>query len=155
MICVREALSAVWSWAWIPVLWVLLYPTTIIVGVLIGPDLYWWSSLVLVPLVVIPITYRMLVGGGCSLRFQICALVKGMLAGAVMLVLTSAVDALVWQALLPIVGWTPMASGLSDMIAQVWFFSGIIGGMGARIVEVRAYNEERPITIAGFEDPHK
>lgn len=109
--------------------------------------------MILVPLVTIPVTYRMLVGGGCSLRFQICALVKGMLAGVVMLVLTSYADTVVWQALLPIVGWTPLVSNISEMIAQVWFFSGIIGGMGARVVEVRAYNEDRPITIAGFEDP--
>jgi hypothetical protein len=75
-----------------------------------------------------------------------------MLAGVVMLALTSYADTVVWQAILPIVGWTPLVSSLSEMIAQVWLFSGIIGGMGARVVEVRGYNEEHPITVAGFDD---
>lgn len=107
--------------------------------------------LVGVPLVVIPLTYRYLVGGGCSLRFQICALVKGMLAGFVFYFLSIFADYLVWQFIGSSIGWNALSLGVSSDIHFVWFFSGIIGGFGARIVEVRGNTRLANITIVGFE----
>ena len=113
---------------------------------------YWIAYLVIVPLVVAPVTYRNLVGGGCSLRFQICALVKGMTAGLLFLILALAVDLFLWGSLSQIIGVNLSLISLGrSSIYQIWFIAGIIGGIGARIVEVRDYSTSPDITIAGYE----
>lgn len=148
-------MSELRSWLWIPAVWIFVYSLTLIVGIAFGnafgPMYYWWTMLIGVPLIVAPVTYKSLVGGGCSLRFQICALVKGMFAGLVLLLLTMFADSLLWPNLALTVGWNPVTFSVSEMFYQIWFFSGIIGGFGARIVEVRGYPTGSDITIAGFE----
>jgi hypothetical protein len=151
----NDLLLAVRSWLWVPLLWVLVYPITVaagvIVGVAFGEFYYVWGTLLLAPLIVAPVTYRQLVGGGCSVRFQICALVKGMLAGFVLLLITVYMDPLVWTSLSSVVGWNPLLPATDELVYYVWLFSATIGGMGARVVEVRGYSEPANITIAGFE----
>jgi len=148
--------SEVKSWLWIPAIWVLVYSVVLIVGITIGnflsPIYYWGAMLIGVPIAIIPVTYKSLVGGGCSLRFQICALVKGAFAGILFFIMTMIADSLLWPNLALFVGWNPTALGVTDLYYQIWFFSGIIGGFGARIVEVRGYHTDPGITIAGFED---
>jgi hypothetical protein len=148
-----EALEEIKSWLWIPKYWIPLYVSLLIVTILVGSPYYWAVYLIGVPLVIIPITYRNLVGGGCSLRFQMCALVKGMSAGIIFMILTSAVDMLVWSSLGVTLGWSPLANmTYVSAIYQIWFFSGAAGGIGARIAEVRGYSDAKgPITIAGLE----
>ncbi|MHA1769750.1 MAG: hypothetical protein ACTSV3_07895 [Candidatus Thorarchaeota archaeon] len=151
----NEILDSIRSWIWVPVAWGLLFPAMIGFGVLLGPvlgaDSYWWANLILLPLTVAPITYKMLVGGGCSVRFQICALVKGMLAGFVFFFLTIYATPIVWPNLSTLFGWPPLSSNLPELIAQIWLYSAVAGGMGARFVEVRGL-EHSDITIAGFDD---
>jgi hypothetical protein len=143
------------SWLWIPAIWIVVYSLMLVVGIALGnmfsPISYWWVMLVGVPLTITPVTYKSLVGGGCSLRFQICALVKGMFAGVVFLMFTMIADSLLWPNLALTVGWDPTSFSISELFYQIWFFSGIIGGIGARIVEVRGYTASSEITIAGFE----
>ena len=143
------------SWLWVPTIWIVVYSVMLILGITLGnifdPMYYWWAMAVGVPLTIAPITYKRLVGGGCSLRFQICALVKGMFAGVFFLVLTMIADSLLWPNLALSVGWNPTLLNISDLFYQIWFLSGIIGGFGARIVEVRGYTTSSEITIAGFE----
>jgi hypothetical protein len=143
------------SWLWIPGIWIVAYPIMlvggIIIGNLFGPMYYWWITLFAVPLIIAPVTYKSLVGGGCSLRFQICALVKGMFAGAIFMVLTMMIDSFIWPGLSLSVGWNPTLFSVSELFYQVWLFSGVIGGVGARIIEVRGYTSGSEITIAGFE----
>jgi hypothetical protein len=147
--------SEIKSWFWIPAIWIGVYPLMLTIGIIIGtisaPINYWWATLITVPLIIAPVTYKSLVGGGCSLRFQICALVKGMFAGVVFLALTMVADSLLWPNLAAVVGWNPTMFTVSDLFYQVWFFSGIIGGFGARIVEVRGYAKTPEITVVGFE----
>ncbi|MFX1561565.1 MAG: hypothetical protein ACFFBL_13330 [Promethearchaeota archaeon] len=147
--------SEVKSWLWVPGIWVIVYSLMLAVGIVIGdmfgPIYYWWTTLLAVPLIIIPVTYKSLVGGGCSLRFQICALVKGSFAGVIFLMLTMIADSLLWPNLALTVGWNPTLFSTSELFYQIWFFSGIIGGIGARIVEVRSYSDGSEITIAGFE----
>ncbi len=149
--------SEVKSWLWVPVFWAVIYSAMLVIGIILGslfdPMYYWWVMLIGVPLTIAPITYKNLVGGGCSLRFQICALVKGMFAGVVFLFLTMIADSLLWPNLALSIGWDPTALNITDLFYQVWFFSGIIGGMGARVIEVRGYVPSSEITVAGFEDP--
>ena len=72
------------------------------------------------------------------MRFQICALVKGILAGFLFLVLTGLADFLVWNILSSVLTWTPLSEPRVLMsFYQVLLISGMIGGIGARIVEVR------------------
>ncbi|MHA2303664.1 MAG: hypothetical protein ACXACD_22225 [Candidatus Thorarchaeota archaeon] len=148
-----DALEEVKSWLWIPKYWIVVYASLLIVTVMVGEPYFWAVFLIGVPLAVIPITYRNLVGGGCSLRFQMCALVKGMSAGIIFMILTSAVDTLVWSSLGVSFGWSPLTNMTYVSAAYpIWFLSGAVGGMGARIVEVRGYsNSESSITVAGFE----
>ncbi len=148
-----EALEEIKSWLWIPKYWIVVYASLLIITILVGEAYYWGVYLIGVPLVIIPITYRNLVGGGCSLRFQMCALVKGMSAGIIFMILTSAVDVLVWNNLGVSLGWSPLTNmTYIAVMYQLWFLSGAVGGIGARIVEVRGYSDpEGPITIAGFE----
>ncbi|MFW9960657.1 MAG: hypothetical protein ACFFDV_06550 [Candidatus Thorarchaeota archaeon] len=143
------------SWSWIPKTVAILYPMLLFAGIFIGtflnPGYYWIAMIIGVPSVVIPITYRKLVGGGCSLRFHICALVKGMLAGFVFLILAMSLDIVAWQLLGTGLGWSQITLEISQEIYLVWLFSGTIGGFGARIVEVRGQTRTAEITIAGFE----
>jgi len=147
--------SEVKSWLWIPAIWIIVYSVMLVVGIALGnmfsPIYYWWVMLIGVPLTIAPVTYKSLVGGGCSLRFQICALVKGMFAGIVFLMITIVADSLLWPGLALIVGWNPTSLSVSELFYQIWFFSGIVGGIGARVVEVRGYTTGSEITIAGFE----
>ncbi len=134
--------SEIETWLWILKYWIVLFPILIVIGVLlgqlVGPSYYWISFLIGVPLTVIPITYCNLVGGGCSLRFQMCSLVKGMTAGVVFLFLSLAADYYIWSIVGPFLGWSPLAStSFMAIIYQLWFFSATIGGFGARIMEVR------------------
>jgi hypothetical protein len=148
--------SDVKSWLWVPAAWIVIYSILLIIGILLGnmfePIYYWGVMLVGVPLTIAPITYKNLVGGGCSLRFQICALVKGMAVGLIFFIFTMIADSLLWPSLALSVGWNPTTLGVTELVYQIWFFSGIIGGFGARIIEVRGYPSNPGITIAGFED---
>lgn len=147
--------SEVKSWLWVPGVWIVTYSLMLIVGIALGtifePIYYWWTTLLAVPLIIAPVTYKSLVGGGCSLRFQICALVKGSFAGVIFLMLTMIADSVLWANLALTVGWNPTLFSTSELFYQVWFFSGIIGGIGARIVEVRSYSTGSEIMISGFE----
>jgi len=55
------------TWLWIPELWLLLYSLLTIVAyastILIGHELYWLVFTIGVPIVIVPATYRNLVGG--------------------------------------------------------------------------------------------
>ncbi|MFW9910251.1 MAG: hypothetical protein ACFFEF_16965 [Candidatus Thorarchaeota archaeon] len=144
------------SWLWIGKYWIPIYGLLLLFGIVVGtalePFMYWWVFLLGVPLLVIPVTYRNLVGGGCNLKYQICALVKGAMAGLVLLTLTILMDAYVWSFLQSIVGWNPVnLGGVSLAFYQIWFYSGLIGGFGARIVEVKSMKQVN-IAIAGFEE---
>ncbi len=143
------------SWLWILKTWIVLYPMLLLVGViggvLLGPSYYWMATIIGVPLAVIPITYRNLVGGGCSLRFHICALVKGIMAGSVFLALSLGADLVTWQVIGTGLGWNPLTLDLSWDIYFIWLFSGMVGGFGARIVEMGGQTKPTEITIAGFE----
>lgn len=145
------------SWLWVPAVWAVVYSILLVIGIFLGntfdPVYYWGVMLVGVPLTIAPITYKNLVGGGCSLRFQICALVKGMAAGLIFFMLTMIADSLIWPSLSLSVGWNPTTLSLTDLFYQIWLYSGIVGGIGARIIEVRGYATDPGITIAGFEDP--
>jgi hypothetical protein len=144
------------SWSWILKVWAILYPILVVTGIAAGslltPEYYWLITIIGVPLAIVPITYRSLVGGGCNLRFHICALVKGMLAGSIFLVLAFVADIIVWQAIGTSLGWNPLSLGMYQDVYLIWLFSGAIGGFGARIVEVRGQTKAREITIIGFEE---
>jgi hypothetical protein len=148
-----ETLDEIKSWLWIPKYWIPVYTSLLIVTILVGESYFWSVYLIGVPLAIIPITYRNLVGGGCSLRFQMCALVKGMSAGIIFMLLTSAVDTLIWSSLGVSLGWSPLTNmTYVSAIYQIWFLSGAIGGIGARMMEIRGYSGSEPtITISGFE----
>jgi len=124
------------SWVWIPVFWVIIYSVMLVIGITFGnmfdPMYYWWVMLVGVPLTIAPITYKNLV---------------------VFLILTMIADSLLWPSLAHSIGWNPITLNVSEMFYQVWLFSGIIGGIGARIIEVRGYTAGSEITIAGFQEP--
>jgi len=146
------------SWFWVLKSWVIVYAVLLVAGMLlgfVGGPSYYWSVMTIGSLIMIaPITYRNLVGGGCSLRFQMCALVKGMVAGFIFLILSMIADFVLWSAIGTSIGWTPLAEGpFSWSLYQVWLFSGAIGGFGARIAEVRAYDKRvgRSITIIDTE----
>jgi len=76
--------------------------------------------------------------------------VKGSFAGVVFLMLTIIADSLLWPNLALIIGWSPISIGVSQLFSQIWFISGIIGGIGARIVEVRGYATGSEISIVGL-----
>jgi hypothetical protein len=147
-------MKAVRTWFWVPLVWVLVYAslmtTTIILSAVGGEPYVLTLFVVVVPIVVIPLTYRKLVGGACSLRFHICALVKGILVGFVFVALSLTADTVLWSYLLPL---TSLGSGSTGVIYQVWLFSATIGGFGARIAEVRgeALPPNTNISIVGYE----
>jgi len=151
-------ISEIKSWLWIPRYWIPLYVILNVIGIGLETagfvSMYLIAYLVLVLLVVIPVTYRSLVGGGCSLRFQICALVKGVNAGVMFLLITFIVDFYLWGALSPLLGVNLSLVSLNvTNLYLIWLMSGLVGGMGARVIEVRGYFniEEDSITIAGYE----
>lgn len=134
------------SWLWVLKSWVIVYAVLLVVGILlgfVGGPSYYWSVMTIGSLImIVPITYRNLVGGSCILRFQMCALVKGMVAGLIFLILSMIADFVFWGAIGTSFGWAPLAEGpFSWSLYQVWWFSGAIGGFGARIAEVRGYDE--------------
>lgn len=145
------------SWFWIIPYWVISYSIVMIVSITVGSiiahGLYWVAYLIMVPILIIPIVYKNLVGGGCSLRFQICAFVKGAFVGMLFFIVSMLVDPFVWNLLQPSLGWNALSiEGFTALIYQIWFYSGFFGGLGARIVEVRGYEQTSTITVAGFED---
>ena len=149
-------ISEIKSWFWIPKYWIPLYAILSVIGIGLGQQglisFYWIVYLIVVPLVVAPATYRNLVGGGCSLRFQMCALVKGMTAGLLFLTLAFAFDVLSWGMLSGIIGVNLSLIALRiPNLYQIWLIGGIIGGIGARVIEVREYCSHAEITIAGYE----
>ncbi len=111
--------------------------------------------MVIVPVVVVPVTYSNLMNQGCSLRLHICPVVKGVLAGLIMLLLAIVSDSLLgW-----IVGGHPLwpqiwaAKPVTDP-SQIWLLSAIAGGIAARIGEVRGMRSGRSapaITISHTE----
>ncbi len=151
-------ISEIKSWLWIPKFWIPLYLILNVIGIGLGAtgfvSMYWVVYLILVPLVVIPVTYHSLVGGGCSLRFQICALVKGVNVGVMFILLTFIFDFYLWGALSPLAGvnLSLVSLNIPDLYL-IWLIGGFVGGMGARVVEVRGYSniDEDSITIAGYE----
>lgn len=146
------------SWIWIVPYWILAYSVVVVTAIGISTitttSAFWLVYLVIVPLLTVPIIYRNLVGGGCSLRFQICALVKGTAVGMMFFVVSMLIDPFLWSFLQPSLGWNALSlNGFTAAIYQIWFYSGFIGGFAARIVEVKALNQSgQNITIAGFED---
>ncbi|MHA1636607.1 MAG: hypothetical protein ACTSUB_01210, partial [Candidatus Thorarchaeota archaeon] len=140
---------------WIPKYFIPLYAILTTIGIGLGLQgfisFYWIVYLVIVPLVVAPATYRNLVSGGCSLRFQICALVKGMTAGLLFLIMAFAFDVLLWGTFSGIIGVNLSLVVLRvPNLYQIWLIGGIIGGIGARVIEVREYSGHPEITIAGY-----
>ncbi len=107
-------------------------------GTAINPALFWLSLLLIVPVIVAPVTYKSLVGGGCSLRFHICPLVKGIIAGLVMYFMALAADFAIGLLLGGNQTWSLLygTTVIRDP-NQIWWFSGLAGGIMARIAEVR------------------
>jgi hypothetical protein len=145
------------TWIWVVQYWLIVYfallATGLVLGTEIAPDAYWYAFIIGVPLTIAPITYRKLVGGGCSIRFQICALVKGAIVGTLFYFASAAMDPVIWNILQEYVGWNATTlPSFTDMFYLVWFIAGIIGGFAARIVEVRQLNSPQSITIAGYQD---
>jgi hypothetical protein len=128
------------TWSWIPKYWIGVY-SILIIGfvlasfVLSGLSLNTAYTLGVI-LLVAPLTYRKLVGGGCSLRFRVCALMKGVFAGSIMMILTFLADGALSSSI-PIIT-DALAISFSADIYLVWLFAGLIGGFAARIIEVRA-----------------
>jgi len=135
---------------------VLYFVTTVLgflLAYLVNPAMYSVVTLLIVPVVLIPLTYKNLVGGACSLRFRVCGLVKGVLAGIVFLVLSLGTNLAVWASLLSVFGWSPLfQSQLVSNVYWVWFFGGVLGGMGARVAEVRrgGTGPDCSMTVSGF-----
>ncbi len=144
------------SWLWVVQYWAIVYILMLGAGitasVLASPSLYWVVSIPTIFLLAAPVTYKHLVGGGCSLKYQICALVKGALVGLIFMLIAIAVDPMVWSTLKSSLGWSALELPVfSDLLYQAWFYAGIVGGFGARIIEVRQMNSIGNITIAGYE----
>ena len=136
------------TWLWIPGFWLVLYPSVTIMGfmlaILAGNASYWLVFLIGVPLLVAPVTYRNLVGGACSLRFRVCGLVRGILAGLILVLLSFLADTMVRSVVGPIIGWNPLPYdqlGLTPYYS--WFIGALIGGFAARVAEVR--NARKPV----------
>lgn len=143
------------SWSWIPAYWALVYAGLVAVSIMLFAIAGQSYSLILfvfgVPVVIVPLTYRKLVGGACSLRFHICALVKGIMAGLVFAVLSVVTDSLLWTLASPtLLLGHPIYDSSSALVYLVWLFSGMIGGFGARIREVQAGNQPN-IRVAGYQ----
>ncbi|MCK5303590.1 MAG: hypothetical protein KAJ96_10645, partial [Candidatus Thorarchaeota archaeon] len=87
-----ETTSEFGSWFWVLKSWIIVYAVLLVVGILFGfvggPSYYWGVMMIGALIMITPITYRNLIGGSCSLRFQMCALVKGMVAGLIFLILS-------------------------------------------------------------------
>jgi hypothetical protein len=138
--------SVLSTWKWVLKYWIALYAILFTSGLVLSLNFmysfYWILFLVLVPIVVIPTTYTNLVGGGCSLRFQICAMVKGVVAGFILYLMTAVADVLLWGLLSQNLAWTPLSElSLLYDVYLVILISGMIGGIGARIMEVRGQTQ--------------
>lgn len=137
--------------------WLILFPILTVFGyvasILGGHELYWLVFLLGVPIVVAPLTYRRLVGGACSVRFRVCALVKGIMAGVVFVLLSFIADVVVWSLAGPLAGWSPMPHNQLDFSPYyAWFLAALVGGFAARVAEVRG--RRKPVSqlkVSGFE----
>ncbi|TXT57945.1 MAG: conserved membrane protein of unknown function [Candidatus Thorarchaeota archaeon] len=126
------------TWFWVPKFWVPLYLLGLVLAIL-SPSLVMlsWAIPIIIVVAAAPIIYKNLVGGGCSLRFQICALVKGMVAG----ILFGGLSLLADMILQNTISLTTMSIVLGlEGVYLTWFFAGVIGGIGARIIEVQQYS---------------
>jgi len=146
------------SWLWIPKTWTITLPVLFVLGaalgILIAPILFWSVILVGVPLIVVPVTYRSLVHGGCNIRFHICPLAKGVFAGFAMYLLTLLADSVVGTYLLVGGVWEALraAAPISNPY-QVWWLSGLVGGVLARINEVRDSRNATPMIVVSHMEP--
>lgn len=136
------------TWLWIPKVWLITYGFALLVAVLsvqaFGPESYRMAIGVVVFGLGIPLTFKSLVGAGCDVRFQICALVKGMISGVAFLVLTFIVDPITWSVASQFISWTPLSNPTELWnIQQIWIFAGLFGGFAARVVEVRRITSGR------------
>ncbi len=151
-----ESESELRTWLWILKTWIVLYSSLLVIrvalGQLIGPTFFWISLLVGVPIVVVPVTYKSLVGGGCSIKYHICPLVKGILAGVIMFAMSVVAD---WS-LNMILSSDPIWSAMYNTVVirdphQIWWFSGLAGGILTRIQEVRELGRAQQISIIDTE----
>ncbi len=130
------------SWLWIPKVWGVVYSIALVAAVAainaIGPTSYRQVIGVVVFGLGVPLTFKSLVNTGCDLRFHICALVKGMIAGLLFLIFAMIADPIVWSFLQQAVAWSPLGNPQELFsIQQAWVFAGIFGGFAARVVEVK------------------
>ena len=145
------------TWSWIPISWLVLYPIVTILGyvasIVLRQEPFAMILLAGLPIVVAVTTYRNLVGGGCTLRFQVCALVKGIIAGVIFVLLSFVADVVVWEAIGVAVGLNLVAYGQLGIVSYyAWFLGALVGGFAARVSEVRGGS--RPVgqvTVSGFE----
>ncbi len=133
------------TWLWIPKVWLITYVVAVLASFfsvqIFGPRSYRMAIGLVVFGLGIPLTFKSLVGVGCDVRFQICALVKGMIAGGAFLLLTFIADPLTWSVISQLVAWTPLSDPIELWsIQQVWIFTGLFGGFAARVVEVKRIN---------------
>jgi hypothetical protein len=136
----------------------MIYICLTIIGIIgtisYGPPAYVILFLVGVPLVIIPTTYKKLVGGGCSLKLQICALVKGILAGVVFVGLSLLANYFLFSLIQLVLNLDLMFSTQSiNATYQIWLLSAAIGGFAARIAEVRGHTAEYHYTIDALSEP--
>ncbi|NWF95014.1 MAG: hypothetical protein HXY34_02630 [Candidatus Thorarchaeota archaeon] len=139
--------EALRTWAWIPPYWATIYFALRVSGrvleITVVPSCCGLVHFVGIPLLVVPLTYGKLVGGGCSLRFGVCAVVKGMLVGIVFLTLSVMMDIVVAIYLSSINCNSLLDLATSALVHQVWLLSAIVGGMAARVAEVRGGGQSR------------
>jgi len=153
-----SSLDLIKSWSWVLRYWLMVYICLTIIGIIgtiyYGPLAYLVLFLVGVPLVIIPTTYEKLVGGGCSLKFQICALVKGILAGVVFAGFSMLANYLLFSTiqLLPSLNLLFSMQSITPTY-QIWLVSATIGGFAARIAEVRGHAAEYHYTIDALVEP--
>ncbi|MBS3793969.1 MAG: hypothetical protein KGY80_03685 [Candidatus Thorarchaeota archaeon] len=139
-------ISAARSWLWILKYWTPIYLILTVTGLFsmqfFSHNAYSLVFLIGIPVLVVPITYQKLVGGGCSLKYRICALVRGMLAGVLFLALAYTAN-LVLQIILAQLSF--LENQVLTQPYEIWFFSGAIGGFLARIAEVRG--QSMPVQV--------
>ncbi|MEM2143194.1 MAG: hypothetical protein QXS20_07245 [Candidatus Thorarchaeota archaeon] len=129
------------SWTWIPVHWIVVYSTlnlaSMILEAMTGTDHYLQVMTIGIPVLVAPVVYRRLAGGACSLRFHVCAFMKGLLVGVLLVVQSVGAD-LVLGTYLGVAVILGLSSPRSEtLVYGIWLISALIGGLGARVSEVR------------------
>ncbi len=138
----RMDMSTVRSWSWIIEYWSVIYCVLFITGmifaVLSSSAYYVTTQMIVILVTMTPLTYIRLVRGGCTIRFRICALVKGLIVGITLLVLSITTDLILWAVFGPAIQWFYIRdTQTANRIYQMWFLSGVVGGLAARIAEVR------------------